>query len=61
MGEDSVDDVTGFGILKMNSRRLESQELRKLDKSEKLLLNSIGNSGKGRKHIFYTTTIVGIG
>ncbi len=60
MGEDSVDDVTGFGILKMNSRRLESQELRKLDKSEKLLLNSIGNSGKGRKTIFYTTTTVGI-
>ena len=52
MGEDGVDDITGFGILKMNSRRLESQELRKLDKSEKLLLNSIGNSGKGRRKFF---------
>ncbi len=42
------DEVEGGFILKLNSRILESSELRKLDKSEKGLLNSTLISQKGR-------------
>ena len=39
------------GILKLNSRILESHELRKLDKSEKGLLNSTLITQKGNMQI----------
>ena len=41
------DEVEGGFILKLNSRILESSELRKLDKSEKGLLNATLISQKG--------------
>ena len=36
------------GVLKVNSRILEAHELKKLDKSEKSLVNAIHITGKGR-------------
>ena len=37
------------GVLKVNSRILEAHELKKLDKSEKSLVNAIHSTGKGRR------------
>ncbi len=39
------------GVLKVNSRILEAHELRKLDKSEKSLVNAIHTAGKGRGNV----------
>ena len=36
------------GVIKVNSRILEAHELKKLDKSEKSLVNAIHVTGKGR-------------
>ncbi len=37
------------GVLKVNSRILEAHQLRKLDKSEKSLVNAIHTAGKGKE------------
>jgi hypothetical protein len=42
------DEIPVEGVLKVNSRILEAHELRKLDKSEKSLVNAIHTAGKGR-------------
>jgi hypothetical protein len=42
------EDEMDWGILKLNSRILESHELRKLDKSEKSILNATLITQKGR-------------
>ena len=52
------DEVEGGFILKLNSRILESHELRKLDKSEKGHLNSTLITQKGRLYFFFTVKLL---
>ncbi len=52
------DEVEGGFILKLNSRILESHELRKLDKSEKGHLNSTLITQKGRLYFFLTVKLL---
>ena len=41
--------ATSAGILKLNSKALQQAELRKLEKSEKLLLAELLKAGKGER------------
>ena len=45
--------VSGEGVLKMNCKVLDSAQLKKLDKQEKILAHDIHSTGKGEsKHPF---------
>lgn len=44
-----VEDDEGDGVLKLHSKILESYQLKKLDKSEKSLVNAIHLTGKGKE------------
>ena len=44
--------IVGEGIVKINSRILDSSELKKLDKLEKELIHASGSTNKGRRTFF---------
>ena len=49
----AVPTTGAVGVIKVNSRILEAHELKKLDKSEKSLVNAIHVTGKGKMKITF--------
>ena len=48
LGEEAT---SAEGVLKMNCKVLDSSQLKKLDKQEKLLAQEIHGTGKGKKQL----------
>ena len=48
--------VSGEGVLKMNCKVLDSAQLKKLDKQEKILAHDIHSTGKGESHFLLIST-----